>query len=89
MTPNEQFARVARAVNIECDGDVIALGYMMRDWLKSSVADGGTSVEQGIGIGYFDLWVKIGGKEIFITIKPTDISDYKKRRSWFSRFFAR
>lgn len=49
--------------------DCQAVGYMMRDWLQAVIADAGTHVDTGGGMGQFDLWVKVGGKEIYISLK--------------------
>lgn len=48
--------------------DVQAVGYLMRDWLQNMVSDNGNGVDCGGGMGSFDLWVTVGGKELFITI---------------------
>ena len=66
---NKQFAEMCRKYKIDCDDEVMALGYMMRDWLQAAIIDSGTNVDQGAGIGNFDLWAKVGGKDIFINIK--------------------
>lgn len=52
--------------------DCMAVGHMMRDWLEAAVADAGTKIDTGGGLGGYDLWVKVGGKELFITIKESD-----------------
>lgn len=49
--------------------DCMAVGHMMRDWLEDIVADPGSKIDTGGGLGGYDLWVKVGGKELFITIK--------------------
>jgi hypothetical protein len=65
----ELFADFVRAVENPPPADCMALGHMMRDWLKAVVADPGTSVDTGGGFGCYDLWVKMGGKEVYIQIK--------------------
>lgn len=49
--------------------NTLTFGYRMRDWLRDHVADPGTGVDTGAGSGEFDLWVKINGEELYITIK--------------------
>jgi hypothetical protein len=54
---------------------VIEIGYMLADFLKASVADADTAVDTGCGFGQFDLWVKVGGEEFFVTVKKTCKAD--------------
>jgi hypothetical protein len=77
MDRNKNFAEMLRSVANPPPGDVAALGYMMRDWLQACVADAGTGIDTGGGLGCFDLWVQMGGKEIYICIKerPAPSSD--------------
>jgi hypothetical protein len=66
-----EFARAAQTLpdDVKPPADVMALGYLMRDWLQAAVVDAGTSVDTGAGLQVFDLWAKVGGREVFITIK--------------------
>lgn len=67
-----EFASLARILGEHAPpSDVMALGHMMRDWLKAVVADAGTAVDTGAGLGSYDLWVKMGGKEVLVQIKAT------------------
>lgn len=52
--------------------NAMALGHMMREWLANCVADAGTGVDSGGGFGCYDLWVKMDGKEMFISIKQKE-----------------
>lgn len=67
MNDNQKFAHLAKEV--DCDDEVMALGYMMRDWLQSAIVDSNTTVDQGAGIGAFDLWATVGGKNVYINIR--------------------
>lgn len=66
---NSEFARLLQAMEQPPSDNTQVLGYLMRDWLKSAVADSGTSVDTGGGMGCFDLWVKVGGEEIYVSLK--------------------
>lgn len=50
-------------------GEVAVLGDMMRNWLYTEVSDNGSAVDSGAGSGSYDLWVKFGGKEIYINLR--------------------
>lgn len=67
----EIFARLVRDLLPDMDSEVMALGYLMRQWLESSIADAETKVDQGAGMDSFDLWVTLGGKELFINIRKS------------------
>lgn len=47
----------------------IEIGYLLCEYLESAVADEGTAVDTGAGLGSFDLWVKVGGEEYYISVK--------------------
>jgi hypothetical protein len=66
---NRVFAKLLPEVENPPPSDVMALGHMMRDWLQNAVADAGTSVDTGGGMGCFDLWVTMAGKEVYISLK--------------------
>lgn len=53
------------------ESGTIALGYMLRDILLHQIADDGTTVDTGAGMGEFDLWVKMDGREYVVTVKPS------------------
>ena len=47
----------------------------IRDYLRKAVADEGSSMDTGGGMGSADLWVVIDGREYFISIKgPRQVS---------------
>jgi hypothetical protein len=68
MTDKEKFANLVLQVQAP-PPDVMALGHIMRDWLEACVADAGTKVDTGGGFGCYDLWVKMGGKDVFIQLQ--------------------
>ena len=41
----------------------------MREWLQAMIVDSETTVDTGAGLGMYDLWAKVNGKEIYICIK--------------------
>lgn len=51
--------------------NVQALGHLMRQWLQAAIADAGTTIDTGAGSGAYDLWVKMGGEELLVTIRPS------------------
>lgn len=67
MNERKIFALLAKDIN--CNDEVMALGYLMRDWLQSAIVDSETNVDQGAGLGSFDLWATVGGKNVFINIR--------------------
>lgn len=73
-TPQETlFANVLSCLDFEGkpDGEIMALGAMMANWLRSEVSDSGSGVDTGAGFDSYDLWVKFGGKELFINIRES------------------
>jgi hypothetical protein len=69
MSDRKTFAQLCGSLENAPHDEVMALGYMMRDWLEAAIVDSGTGVDQGAGLGMFDLWATVGGKKVFITIK--------------------
>jgi hypothetical protein len=65
------FARLARDNLKGMDSEVMALGYLMSDWLRAQIADAGTGVDAGAGMDSFDLWVTVGGKELLVNIRKS------------------
>lgn len=55
-------------------GDVRALAYLMRDWLRAFASDAGTGVDSGMGMGCCDLWVQFGGQEVHIQLRAKEPS---------------
>jgi hypothetical protein len=43
----------------------------IRGFLKGALADRGSSMDRGGGMGVADLWVLIGGREYLISVKDT------------------
>lgn len=64
-----EFARLLPEVVNPPSDNTQALGHLMRQWLKGTIADPGTGVDSGGGMGCYDLWVKVGGEEIYICLK--------------------
>jgi hypothetical protein len=64
-----EFARLLPAVDNPPSDNTAALGHLMRQWLLGTIADAGTGVDTGGGLGCYDLWVKVGGEEIFISLR--------------------
>lgn len=65
----KQFAQLTNDVETPPPADAIALGHLMREWLEATVANGGTSVSTGCGLGGYDLWAQMGDAEYLVTIK--------------------
>jgi hypothetical protein len=71
------FARLTPLLGEHAPTDsVMALGHLMRQWLRDVIADAGTSVDTGAGCGGYDLWVKMGGEEVYIHLKPSLATPY-------------
>lgn len=64
-----EFARLLPNVANPPSDNATALGELMRQWLTAAVADAGTGVDTGGGFGCYDLWVKVGGEEIYISLR--------------------
>ena len=47
--------------------DLLTVRDEIRDLLES-IKDEGTEIDGGAGLGSADLWIKIGGKEFYLTI---------------------
>jgi hypothetical protein len=47
------------------------LGWLLYEFLEQTVVDAGTKVDTGCGLGSFDLWAKVNGREYYIEIKPS------------------
>lgn len=47
------------------------IGYLLRDFLESAVADADTSVDTGAGLGSFDIWATVDGQEFYINVKKS------------------
>jgi hypothetical protein len=64
------FAQLLATIDFEGkpDSEVMALGELMRNWLRTEMADAGTSVDSGAGLSSYDLWVQFGGKRLYINI---------------------
>lgn len=70
MTQNlKRFAHLIDETVEPPSSDVQAVGHLMRQWLQNVIADAGTAIDTGAGFNQYDLWVTVGGKELFITIK--------------------
>lgn len=68
----EEFARRLKQINLQDKPSepIIALGYMMRDWL-SVIADK-PEIDIGAGMACFNLWAEVEGQKIFIEIKKAN-----------------
>jgi hypothetical protein len=67
-----EFARKLSEVENPPTDTTTALGHLMRQWLLGTIADPGTGVDTGGGMGCYDLWVKVGGEDIAITLKSRE-----------------
>jgi hypothetical protein len=47
------------------------LGWLLYEFLERVAVDEGTKVDTGCGLGSFDLWAKVGGREYYIEVKPS------------------
>ncbi len=66
------FAQFISSTENPPSSDVQAVGHLMREWLEAMIVDGDTTVDTGAGLGIYDLWAKVNGKEIYICIKQKD-----------------
>lgn len=56
-----------------CAGATVADALRGRDFLVAALARAGAYVtDTGAGLGSADVWVKIGGREYFIQIAPSN-----------------
>jgi hypothetical protein len=69
-----EFARLLPAMENPPSDNVQALGHMMREWLLNAVADSGTGVDTGGGMGCYDLWVKVGGEEVLVQLRTHSVT---------------
>lgn len=60
---------MAETSSLNYPRDAAAVRDEIRQLLKSTIADHGSSMDTGGGLGQADLWVQVGGVEYFITVK--------------------
>lgn len=67
----EEFARNLKDINLtdKPSEPIIALGYMMRDWL-SAISDK-PEIDVGAGMSCFNLWAEVEGQKVFIEIRKS------------------
>lgn len=79
MSEKEKRARImSELMKIVVDppsSEVQALGMLMKHWLETEMSDNGSAVDSGGGMGQYDLWVKFGGEELYISIKQSKGDD--------------
>lgn len=66
-----EFAKLALMYENIAPRGLCEIGFMLQDYLENAVADADTRVDRGVGLGSFDLWVKVGGREYYIEIKES------------------
>ena len=72
MNLNKEFAKRLNEINLQDKPSepIMALGYIMRDWL-SVIADK-PEIYVGAGMSCFNLWAEVEGQKVFIEIKKAN-----------------
>jgi hypothetical protein len=66
-----EFAKLAMMYEGIAPRGLCEIGFMLQDFLENAVADAGTAVDKGVGLGSFDLWLKVDGREYYVEIKES------------------
>jgi hypothetical protein len=66
-----RFAEMAAMYRDIAPPGLCEIGFLLQDFLENMVADADTAVDKGVGLGSFDLWVTVGGREYYLEIKES------------------
>lgn len=72
-----RFAELAQKYSGVAEPGLCEIGFLLQDFLENAVADADTCVDKGVGMGSFDLWVKVAGREYYIEIKESNAQKAK------------
>ncbi len=51
--------------------DACTIRDELRQFIKKAMADEGSGMDSGGGVGGADLWFKVGGQEFYMHIRPS------------------